>query len=259
MADELKNYELAEADYISGMKYKDIAAKYKVSMNTVKSWKKRYAWSREGAPKNKKGCTQNKKDAKKPVAEEVVEVTNNNGLTDKQRLFCVLYTRCFNATKAYQKAYRVNYETAASNSYRLMQNDGIREEINRLKQNRLNREMLSEADIVQIYIDILHADITDYVNKKHNSIDLSGPFADGRLIKKVSFGKIDSIELMDKMAALKWLSDHMDLATEKQKAEIELLKARATRDDAGGTEMEDDGFLEALEASAKKDWSNDEN
>ena len=41
---EEKNYILAESDYVTGMKYKDIAAKYGVSMNTVKSWKKRYAW-----------------------------------------------------------------------------------------------------------------------------------------------------------------------------------------------------------------------
>lgn len=44
---EEKNYILAEADYVVGMKYKDIAAKYGVSINTVKSWKKRYAWSRD--------------------------------------------------------------------------------------------------------------------------------------------------------------------------------------------------------------------
>lgn len=39
---------------MSGMKYKDIADKYGVSLNTVKSWKKRYNWDR-------KGCTQKKK------------------------------------------------------------------------------------------------------------------------------------------------------------------------------------------------------
>lgn len=236
MAENVQKYELAEADYIAGMKYKDIADKYKVSINTVKSWKKRYAWSRRGAPKNEKGCTQNKKDAqtkRKPAAEEVGEVIENDNLTDKQRLFCVLYIRCFNATKAYQKAYGVNYETAASIGYRMMKNDGVRKEINRLKQNRLNREMLSEEDIVQMYIDILYADINDYVDTKHNMINLSSPLADGRLIKKVSFGKTDSIELMDKTAALKWLSEHMNLATEKQKAEIAALKAKAGQEKEG--------------------------
>ena len=33
--------DLAYKDYLAGMKYKDIAEKYKVSINTVKSWQKR--------------------------------------------------------------------------------------------------------------------------------------------------------------------------------------------------------------------------
>lgn len=49
-----EKYELAEQDYMNGMKYKDIAEKYEVSLNTVKSWKKRSNWDR-------KGCTQKKK------------------------------------------------------------------------------------------------------------------------------------------------------------------------------------------------------
>lgn len=45
---------------MSGMKYQDIADKYDVSINTVKSWKKRYSWERKkGAHKIEKGCTQN--------------------------------------------------------------------------------------------------------------------------------------------------------------------------------------------------------
>ncbi|MNW27559.1 hypothetical protein D3C74_43580 [compost metagenome] len=44
----------AEADYQRGMKYKDIAEKYEVSLNTVKSWKQRHGWSRQkGAPSEK--------------------------------------------------------------------------------------------------------------------------------------------------------------------------------------------------------------
>ena len=56
------NYELAENDYMSGMKYKEIADKYNVSINTVKSWKQRYDWSKDkkkGMHTNdKKVCTQ---------------------------------------------------------------------------------------------------------------------------------------------------------------------------------------------------------
>ena len=43
----LKKHELAEADYMSGMKYKQLADKYNVSVNTVKSWKQRYGWDRK--------------------------------------------------------------------------------------------------------------------------------------------------------------------------------------------------------------------
>lgn len=231
--EDVKNHELAEADYISGMKYKDIAVKYGVSINTVKSWKRRYAWSRGNAHKCDGGCIKTKGCAdakKKPVQREIKSVIENCSLTDKQRLFCVLYIRCFNATKAYQKAYGVSYGTAASIAYRLLGNDRIKEEINRLKQDRMNREMLSEEDIVQFYIDILYSDITDYLDTDHNMVVLNGPLVDGRLIKKVSFGKSDSIELLDKTKALKWLSEHMDLATEEQKARIEGIKSRIKSD-----------------------------
>ncbi|MFR5148152.1 MAG: terminase small subunit [Ruminococcus sp.] len=45
----------------------------------------------------------------------------NPDLTDKQRPSCVYYIRSFNATKAYQKAYEVDYLTAAANGPRLLE------------------------------------------------------------------------------------------------------------------------------------------
>ena len=56
----------AETDYVSGMKYKEIAEKYGVTINTVKSWKTRYQWSRSDKKgvhtKKKKVCTQKQKE-----------------------------------------------------------------------------------------------------------------------------------------------------------------------------------------------------
>lgn len=41
----------AYKDYAKGMKYKDLAEKYGVSVNTIKSWKQRHGWERKkGAP-----------------------------------------------------------------------------------------------------------------------------------------------------------------------------------------------------------------
>ncbi|WP_317853367.1 terminase gpP N-terminus-related DNA-binding protein [Liquorilactobacillus hordei] len=41
--------EQAKKDYLAGMKYKDIAAKNEIPINTLESWKNRYRWQ--------KGCT----------------------------------------------------------------------------------------------------------------------------------------------------------------------------------------------------------
>ncbi len=62
--------ELAKQDYMNGLKYKEICDKHDLSMNTLKSWIKRYGWSDErkslnkkGAPKNKRGAPLNNKNA----------------------------------------------------------------------------------------------------------------------------------------------------------------------------------------------------
>lgn len=64
---ETQNYVLAEQDYMSGMKYKDIAEKYGVTLNTVKSWKVRYGWNKKSVhTKTEKVCTQKRKHGGQP-------------------------------------------------------------------------------------------------------------------------------------------------------------------------------------------------
>lgn len=59
-----QKHELAQEDYMQGMKYKDIAEKHDVSVNTVKSWKTRYKWDRKGVhTSNGKVRTQKKTGA----------------------------------------------------------------------------------------------------------------------------------------------------------------------------------------------------
>ncbi len=48
---KITKYDKAHNDYNRGMKYKDIAQKYNVSENTVKTWKKRYGWKPRREPK----------------------------------------------------------------------------------------------------------------------------------------------------------------------------------------------------------------
>lgn len=260
--------------YRTGMKLVDVAAELGVPAGTVRRWKSTYQWDgeqkSERSDKKKANVRKEYEHKKKAVKEQIVEVMQNEDLTDKQQLFCIYYTRCFNATKAYQKAYGANYETAMANGSRMLRNATVKKEIENLKQNRLNRELLSEEDIFQKYMDIAFADITDYTEFGQKSIKVINPATgeeeevaisyvnikdsskvDGTLLSEVSKGRDGvKVKLSDRMKALKWLSEHMDMATEKQRAEIALIKARA---DAGKEEKEDklDKFFEQLESGLK--------
>lgn len=270
---EEKNYILAESDYVAGMKYKDIAAKYGVSINTVKSWKKRYAWLRNKKTGCiQKGCTQNKKGAhkKEAVAEDVSQVVINDELTDQQQLFCLYQSRMFNYTKAYMKAYPgCTYASAAVLGSRLMKNPVIRKEIEQLKQNHMNRELLKQEDIFQKYMDIAFADMndfmsfgqeeieTDYGPRMVNSVRLKeSDQVDGTLITEVKQGRDGvSVKLADRMKAIDWLADHMDIATAEQKAKIEQIRAKtAIMSGTSEEETEDDGFIEALKGEVADVW-----
>ena len=63
--EDMEKSELARKDYEAGMKYKDIATKHDVSINTVKSWQRRHGWIRakKGAPKNLRGAPKGNKNA----------------------------------------------------------------------------------------------------------------------------------------------------------------------------------------------------
>lgn len=251
----------AKEMFLAGKKLIEIADTLGVPEGTVRSWKNRYDWdSNANATLQKPKCSVAKKHAaeKKAVAKAVDHVIGNPDLTDKQRLFCVLYVRCFNATKAYRRAYGCSYETAVTNGPALLRNTRIRDEITNLKQARFNREMLDESDIFQKYMDIAFADITDFVDFGRETVQVMNAFGpveikdprtggkvplmkevntvrfresadvDGTLIAEVKQGKDGaSVKLMDRMKALEWLADHMDLATAEQKAKIAALQAKA--------------------------------
>lgn len=283
--------EKARELYKDGMKLVEIASQLDVPAGTVRRWKSTYHWDGEDQSERSEKKSERsewKKNAEnKAVADEVKQVIQNTDLTDKQQLFCIHYIRCFNATKAYQKAYGCDYATALVNGSRILRNARIKDEILRLKQERLNREFLSEADIFQKYMDIAFADVTDFlefgteevpVMAMYGPVKIKDPDTgkekqltkivntvrfkdssdvDGSILSEVKQGKDGaSIKLADRMKALQWLTDHMDLATEKQRAEIALLKAKVQTDD--GEENADDGFLNALNGTAAEDWNNEE-
>ena len=270
---------------------KEIAAELGVSESQIRKWKAQDKWNGNTGKKTKSDVTK-----KKAIAEDVQHVLDNPDLTDKQRLFCLYYVRSFNATKSYQKAYECSYGSAAVGGFDLLRNPKIKAEIYKLKQNRLNREMLTVDDIVQKYMDIAFADITDYVTFGQETrpvIGINGPIevkneetgekeilqkevnvvrfkdsaaVDGTLIAEIKQGKDGaSIKLLDSLKALEWLSNYFELNPfakhrqeyEKKRLEIEMLRLESQIKEPE-EEMEDSGFADALNASAKDVWHEDD-
>lgn len=250
-------------------KLKDIASDLGVSETQIRKWKNLDKWNSNVTIPSKGNVTKRKRGGQpgnhSEVKQAVEQVIENEDLTDKQRLFCLHYVRCFNATKAYQKAYECSYDVANAEGYKFLVNPCIKSEILRLKQNRLNREMLDEADVFQWYLDIARADIKDYVEFGNEEIEIedkqgnvhtvkvsnvnikNDSEVDGILVSEISKGKDGvKVKLPDKLKAMEWIADHMDLATEKQRAEIDALKAKVKDNGQISTEDKVRKLFEAI-------------
>lgn len=260
----MENYEKAERDYMDGMKYKDIAEKYGTTINTVKSWKKRYAWSRgEGAHKTEKVCTQKTKGAHKktvPIDDGTKETLQNDDLTPEQQMFCIYYSKTFNAAQSYQKAYGCQYSTAVAHGYEMLRNVVVRAEIERLKEIKRQQIIAGADDIVEIQMRIAFADIGNYLSFGREKVDVMSAFGpvkdpdtgenlkkevnsiklnescnvDTQIIQEVKQGKDGvSLKLADKQKAYDWLSKYFLMhPDDKYKAEFDKKRAEVKDDSA---------------------------
>ena len=236
---------------------------------TIRGWKNKDNWEErlsgtfqknaERSRTTKKDKGNNQKQKEKVTKKIIKEVAANEKLTDKQQLFCIYYLKYYNATKAYQKAYGCDYETANSHGYKLLSNVVIKQQIEKLKAERMEGIYLEGKDILQKYIDIAFADITDYVEfgqREQQVIGMYGPVyegkgknkkpvmetvnyvelkdssqVDGTIITEVSQGKDGiKVKLADKMKALEKLEKYFDLLPDKHKRRIEEEKLRLEQD-----------------------------
>ena len=289
-----ENYIEAMQDYLQGMKYKDIATKYGVTINTVKSWKQRYKWSKQGGEekkgvhtKTKKVCTQKSKSVhtKNGCKTDDIELPDdgtkqtleNEELTEKQRLFCIYYSRTFNATQSYQKAYGCSYAAAMTSAHDTLRNPKIKNELNRLKEIKRQQVLADEADLVELQMRIAFSDIGDYVTfgqaevpvmSMYGPVQVKDPITgkkttlmqnvnvvrlkesnqvDTQMIQEVKEGRNGtSIKLADRQKAIEWLTKYFLLHPEdKYKAEFEKhrMESLGWKD---SDQQEDDGLLDVL-------------
>ncbi|MED4888589.1 terminase small subunit [Lysinibacillus fusiformis] len=270
-----------------------LAEKHDVPLGTIKSQKSRDTkngnpWVRDA---NKKDATKTKKVA--TLKEDASDGENSDdiiyfdaegedGLTDKQRLFCMYYIKTYNQTMAAIKAGYAK-DSAHVEGSRLLRNAKVANEIRRLKGEIRKGIFVDAMDVLDKYIQIAFADITDYLTFGQERVQLIGAFGpvfdkddkpvmvdqgyvrfnesidvDGTLVTEVKQGRDGlSVKFADKMRALDFLAKHFDLLNERERKQLEVEKAKASlelskiaiRKENGedDDEFEDDGFLEALE------------
>lgn len=214
----MEKYELAKLDYKNGMKYKDIADKYEVSLNTVKSWKQRYKWRKD----DKKVCIQKTKKyahktdeinaSKKDIKKETIEILVESELTEKQRLFCIYYMQSFNAT---QSAIKAGYsrDTAYQIGFENLRKPKIKEYLTELKELYAQDDYLETKRLLDRHKQIAFSDLRDYIDENGELKNLKN--TDGTLIKKITvresstsqgYSKSSSIELEDRSKSLEFLN-----------------------------------------------------
>lgn len=249
-------HELAQRDYILGLKYREIAEKYNVSIDTVKSWKTRYGWERDkpakkdahNAHKNKSVCTM----VKEPEEE----------LSDKEQLFCYHYVRTWNATQAALLAgYAQNKASAAVTACRLLQKPRVKAEVDRLRKLFRQEIYLDIQDFLAFCLKVVGADIGDYLKFGQKEVPVLGMFGpvndpetgepmtqmvnyvdlsdsnqvDTSILSEVKQGKDGvSIKLADKKWAWEQLIRYFDWLPDKWRRKIEEEKLRLEEQKQGG-------------------------
>jgi phage terminase small subunit len=231
---------------------KDLAAKHDIKEGTLKSRKSREGWTRDATqPETQRKKVASKKEVaipKKVYKEQVEAIVESDELTDKQRLFCMYYIKTFNQTMAAIKA-GYSPDRAHITGSELVRNRKVAEEIKRLKTNMTQDIFIDAMDVLNKWVKIAFADITDFLTFGRKNIEVGEDeegdpitaevnyvefkdsyMVDGSLISEVKQGKDGvAIKLADKMKALEKLSLYFDLFPDNFKRQIEEEKLKLAK------------------------------
>lgn len=189
------------------------------------------------------------------------------GLTEQQQRFCECYIEGHNKRIALIKAgYNNKSETYVT---RLLHNEKIQRYICWIKARVLKEHMINAYDLIDAWVRIAFADMSDFVDIYPYSIKLKpADQIDGQLVKSIKSGRDGvSIELHDKMKALDCLSRYvedmpLDFKQRLEQRRIELMEQdfelKKKAQERSIPEQEDDGFLQAIKESVPSIWEMDE-
>lgn len=168
-------YEKAGNDYVSGMTYQKLSEKYNVSISTIKTWRKKFNWSREDMAileKRTKVTTKGSDLAKQKVVKNKKKVTKKSSITKKKTALLAYKI----STPEESKAIRENL-------------------LNQLKNN--GAEGLFYTDLVDVYMNLHIAK-----NELFADLEKRGVVVEWKNGKQVSIKRNDSLDGVNKTVTL---------------------------------------------------------
>ncbi|MEK3933666.1 terminase small subunit [Bacillus sp. FSL R7-0642] len=218
----------------------------------IRKWKSQDKWDEQmnGNVTIAKRSVTNVKNPK--TKEKLKEILEDEELTEKERLFCLYYVKYFNGTQAALKS-GYSKDGAHVQASRLLRRERVSSYIKELKGELVENVFVEAMDVLNEYIKIAFADITNYVafgqkeievdvgenttvdedgneitetlteSRMINYVDLQDhEMVDGSIITEVKQGRDGiSIKLADKMKALDKLAQYFDLVPDNFKRQIE--------------------------------------
>lgn len=239
----MKNYEQAFEDYAKGLKYKEIAEKFGVSLSTVKSWKSRHWNNMKVATKDGKVATLKPRESRngsppkgnqnavthglfaKYLPEETQEIMNELSLSEPADIIWNNIMIQYTAIIRSQKIMFVNDQ----------------HDLSKETSGYSSGEGYSESYAVQYAWD-----------KQANFLA-----AQSRAMATLSNLIRQFILIADEADERRLKLDSMRLSVDKTQAEIRRLSIQ--NGDVGPEEMPDDGFMDAIKNIANDDevWNDD--
>lgn len=258
-----QKHELAQEDYMQGMKYKELAEKYEVSINTIKSWRKRHGWNRKGVhPKDEKGCTQTKKTGA-PIGNK--NAVGNPGNKNP---------KYGNKNAVGHAPPKGNHNAMTHGLFRkiIPSDDPHAMELLDEIQNHTELDMLFHSIHLQ-YFNILNSQRIMHVRSQNDmskemiSESLNGDAytvqfswdKQANLLTAYSRAMTALSSMIERFDKLANADDERRLKLEQMIVNIEKTKADTARiKGEDGEEYEDDGFKEALEGKVEEVWDDHE-
>lgn len=168
------------------------------------------------------------------------QTRGEDGLTDLERRFCVLYLRDFNATAAYREASggRAALKTCEANGYKLLQRPEIRRRVAEERDRLMAKAELSVEDTLLRLRQAIHFDPRRMINSDGTPLplqdlpdDIAFAIAGFDVVTigndEVGVGRVSKMKFVDRLAAIDKAMRHFGLFKEDNTQQAELLKKLA--------------------------------